>query len=77
MASLGLEMGLAVAIGAGIGYLLDSWLGTRPWLLLLFLLFGIAAGFKGMFDAARRANPGGQASKRTKDDHGSARARPN
>jgi ATP synthase protein I len=77
VASLGLEMGIAVAIGAGLGWLLDSWLGTKPWLLLVFLLFGVAAGFKGMLAAAERANPGGPASKRQKDDHGSERARPN
>jgi ATP synthase protein I len=62
-ASLGLEMGVAVAIGAGIGYLLDRWLGTKPWLLLVFLLFGIAAGFKGVIDAARKASASLQASK--------------
>jgi len=55
-ASLGLEMGVAVAIGAGAGYLLDRWLGTKPWLLLVFLLLGIAAGFKGVIDAARKAS---------------------
>lgn len=50
-------MGLAVAIGAGAGYFGDSKLGTSPWLLLLGLLFGVAAGFKGMIDAAKKANP--------------------
>jgi ATP synthase protein I len=48
-------MGLCVAIGAGIGYWLDSRFGTKPWLLLFFLLCGIAAGFKAVFDAAKRA----------------------
>jgi ATP synthase protein I len=65
-------MGLAVAIGAGIGYLLDDWLGTTPWLLLVFLMFGIAAGFKGVIDAARRASSdvsGSSASKERKE-HG-------
>jgi ATP synthase protein I len=62
-ASLGLEMGLAVAIGAGIGYWLDTRLGTKPWLLLFFLLCGVAAGFKGVFDAARRASTDETASK--------------
>jgi ATP synthase protein I len=77
VASLGPEMGIAVAIGAGIGYLLDSWLGTKPWFLIAFLLFGVAAGFKGMFSAARRAIPGARAaSKRQKDDHGSERTSP-
>ena len=73
-ASLGLEMGIAVAIGAGIGYLLDASFGTRPWLLLLFLLFGVAAGFKGMISAARRAMPDG-ASNQTSPDDGSKTAR--
>jgi ATP synthase protein I len=75
LASLGLEMGIAVAIGAGAGWLLDSWLDTRPWLLIVFVLFGVAAGFKGMFAAARAADPGRTASKRQRDDHGSERAR--
>jgi ATP synthase protein I len=70
-ASVGIEMGIAVAIGAGIGYLLDSWLGTAPWLLLLFLLFGVAAGFKGLIDASRRATSDFTASKERKNDDGS------
>lgn len=32
--------------GALIGWLLDSWLGTSPWLLLLLLVLGTAAGFR-------------------------------
>jgi len=61
-ASVGLEMGLCVAIGAGIGYWLDSRFGTKPWLLLFFLLCGIAAAFKAVIDAAKRAGKDGQAS---------------
>jgi ATP synthase protein I len=53
VASVGLEMGLAVAIGALMGLWLDKTFDTRPWLLLLFIAFGIAAGFKGMLRAAR------------------------
>ena len=63
-ASVGLEMGIAIAIGAGIGYLLDKWLKTSPWLLIVFLLFGVAAGFKGLYDAARRASKDVSASNR-------------
>ncbi|HTE52365.1 MAG TPA: AtpZ/AtpI family protein [Kofleriaceae bacterium] len=54
-ASLGLEMGVAAFIGWGIGYWLDLQLGTQPWLMLVFLLLGVAAGFKGVFRAAREA----------------------
>ena len=42
----GLEFTLAVLIGVGIGYWLDSKLDTSPWLMLLFLGFGFAAGFR-------------------------------
>jgi ATP synthase protein I len=53
--SLGIEMAVAVAIGLGIGYWLDLQFGTSPIFLLVFLGLGIAAGFLGVFRAAREA----------------------
>jgi ATP synthase protein I len=53
--SLGLEMGLAVLVGWWIGQWLDTRFDTEPYLMLLFLGFGIAAAFKAMFRAARQA----------------------
>ena len=47
--SLGLEMGLSVAIGIGMGYFLDSYFKTSPYLTILFMLFGIVAAFKTIF----------------------------
>jgi ATP synthase protein I len=47
--SLGLEMGLSVAIGIGIGYYLDRYFGTSPVLTLLFLIFGLIAGMKRLY----------------------------
>ena len=35
----------AVAAGLLLGWLLDRWLGTRPWLLVVGLVLGAAAGF--------------------------------
>jgi ATP synthase protein I len=35
----------AVVSGLGLGWLLDRWLGTSPWLLVAGLVLGIAAGF--------------------------------
>ena len=52
--SLGLEMGLAVLVGWWIGHWLDSRFETGPYLMLLFLGFGIAAAFKALFRAARQ-----------------------
>lgn len=44
LASLGLMLPSSIAVGLLIGYLLDKILGTRPWLLLVFLFFGTASG---------------------------------
>ena len=52
--TLGLEMGLSVAVGVGIGYYLDKWLKTEPWFLIIFLLFGVVAGFRSLYRAAKR-----------------------
>lgn len=35
----------AVVAGLGLGWLLDRWFGTRPWLLIVGLLLGAVAGF--------------------------------
>ncbi len=53
--TVGLEMGFAVLIGLFIGQYLDRWLGTDPWFLLLFLLFGAAAGFRSLYRLLREA----------------------
>jgi ATP synthase protein I len=55
VSSIGLELGLAVVIGWGIGHWLDGKFGTDPLLMLLFLLLGLAAGFKGVLRVARQA----------------------
>jgi len=41
---LGSEFIAAILVGAGIGYLLDMGLKTGPWLMLVMLLVGFAAG---------------------------------
>jgi ATP synthase protein I len=38
------ELVAGVLVGAGIGWLLDRWLGISPWGLIVFLLLGFAAG---------------------------------
>ncbi len=49
-----LEMASALFVGGAIGWFLDRWLGTRPWLLLVFLLLGVAAGILNAYRAATR-----------------------
>ena len=43
----------ALAIGVGIGLALDWWLGTKPWLMVLFFVLGAAAGIANVFRLVR------------------------
>ena len=45
LSSLGLMLPSSIAVGLFIGYLLDKFLGTHPWLLAAFTLLGVASGF--------------------------------
>jgi ATP synthase protein I len=38
------ELVAGVVVGAGLGWLIDRWLGVSPWGLIVFLLLGFAAG---------------------------------
>jgi ATP synthase protein I len=38
------EIVAGVVVGAGLGLLIDHWLGSSPWGLTVFLLLGFAAG---------------------------------
>ena len=46
-----LEIVITTVVGSAIGWQLDRWLGSKPWLLLLFMLLGLAAGFMSLFRA--------------------------
>jgi ATP synthase protein I len=48
---IGVELVAGVLVGFGIGWGLDSWLGTAPWLMVLFLLLGGAAGVMNVYRA--------------------------
>ncbi len=41
---VGVELVAALAVAVLIGWALDRWLGTTPWLLMLFIVLGGAAG---------------------------------
>jgi ATP synthase protein I len=45
------ELVAATLIGCAMGYGLDKWLGTWPWLFLVFFLFGVIAGFLNVYRA--------------------------
>ncbi len=49
LSTIGVTLVAATAIGLLIGYGLDRWLGTGPWLTLTLTFFGIVAGFVNLF----------------------------
>ena len=50
--ALGLEMAISVVLGLAIGYYLDKWLGTSPWLTIVWIGLGFAAGVRSLYRAA-------------------------
>ncbi len=52
--TIGLHMVSATFVGAALGYFLDDWLGTGPYLFMILLLFGIAAGFMMVYEDAQK-----------------------
>lgn len=51
---VGLNLVSATFVGLLVGWWLDRWLDTKPWLLLTFLILGIAAGFKNVVQEVKK-----------------------
>jgi ATP synthase protein I len=66
------DLVVGVAVGGGIGWVLDRQLGTKPWLLVLMLVLGFAAGMSNVLRTARKmqaeAEPLQRAAKPVEDD---------
>jgi len=54
-ASLGMSVALSIVIGLALGYWLDKQFDTQPVLLLVWLAFGIAAGFSNIYKAGQKS----------------------
>jgi len=52
LSGVGLTLVISTVLGFWGGRVLDRWLGTAPWLMLVGLLLGIASGFVNLFRAA-------------------------
>ena len=54
--SLSFSIALSVVIGLGIGYWLDTRVfHTSPWFTLIFLGFGVVAGFRNIYLAMKKS----------------------
>ena len=51
---LGTELVAAVVVGTIIGFILDNWFGTKPWLILIFFFVGVIAGIMNVVKSAKR-----------------------
>ena len=50
VSSIGLLIVVSTLLGMGLGYWLDSKLGTKPWLAFVFTMLGLASG---IYESAR------------------------
>ncbi len=51
---LGTELVSAVMVGTIIGFILDNWFDTKPWLIIIFFFLGSVAGILNVIKAAKR-----------------------
>jgi ATP synthase protein I len=56
LSTVGMSFVVAIVLGFGGGYVLDGWLGTRPWLTFLGFFVGIAAGILNVYRVMQLAN---------------------
>ncbi|HMB30568.1 MAG TPA: AtpZ/AtpI family protein [Desulfohalobiaceae bacterium] len=64
---IGIHMVATTFIGLAIGYFLDKYLHTDPWLTMIFLFLGIAAGFKNMFQEVKKIQKSEERRNQTKN----------
>ena len=50
---LSTELVVTVAVGTIIGFILDNWFGTTPWLILIFFFVGVIAGIMNVIKSAK------------------------
>ena len=50
---LSTELVVTVVVGTIIGFILDNWFGTKPWLILIFFFVGVIAGISNVIRSAK------------------------
>ena len=51
---LSTELVSAVLVGTIIGFILDNWFDTKPWLIIIFFFIGVTAGIMNVIRSAKR-----------------------
>ncbi len=52
--SIGLHLVSGIIVGTFIGYMLDKYFNSSPWLTIIFFFLGIIAGFYNMYKDAKK-----------------------
>ena len=68
LSGVGLTLVISTVLGFWGGRVLDRWLGSAPWLMLVGLLLGIASGFVNLFRAAGILGRDGEPTERDRSD---------
>ena len=55
LSTIGLSFVFALVLGFGGGYLVDGWLGTKPWFTFLGFFLGLAAGILNVYRVMKLA----------------------
>jgi ATP synthase protein I len=53
---IGIDLISGVAFGVIVGLLLDKWLETKPWMLIVMIILGTAAGIRNVIRTAATLN---------------------
>ena len=51
---------ISLVVGLAIGYLLDRFFHTKPWLTIIFLILGIVAAFRSLLSLAKEIDKEGR-----------------
>ncbi|SOB58427.1 conserved protein of unknown function [Pseudodesulfovibrio profundus] len=52
--TMGLHIVSAIIVGLTLGYFLDDYFGTKPYLIMIFFVLGVMAGFKMVWEDFRK-----------------------
>ncbi len=52
--TIGLHLVSGIIVGTFVGYMLDKFFNTSPWMTIIFFFLGIIAGFYNMYKDAKR-----------------------
>lgn len=69
---IAIEILAAIAVGVGVGLVLDIWLGTKPWMLIVFCILGFGGAMANVMRTARELDRKRREAKQAASKQGSS-----